>query len=303
MWGCSSGTGPDESDVVSDIGALGLSRRLWVPCSIPDAPEIEPPDRVKVSWYNPDLKVQEGDLYPDLPAHEADDNHAVLEMDFGDAVEPRSWAGLMRLLSKTGNDYSEYQFVETWINDGGPVEQSTGTFHIDLGTISEDFYPLMSPNGELDTEDVDIPPDGFDADEDVGLDAVLGDDAESVAGDDGDDDYYFEYGSDDYTGINGTEGNERFDKEDLNGNGYVDTDNSYWTLEVDLSDSSYLVQDNSGAIPGNYWRRYRIPLGDAESVNGMVSWLSVRSARIWMDGLLPGAAVIMIGSIDIIGNQ
>ena len=54
---------------------------------------------------------------------------------------------LCSLLSKTGADYSDYQFVEMWVNDGAPVEQSSGTFHIDLGTVSEDFYPLMAPNG------------------------------------------------------------------------------------------------------------------------------------------------------------
>jgi len=293
----------DDMEGAQNTSMLGVARRLWVPSSIPDAPEIQSSDRVKVNWYNPDRKVQEGDLHPDLPEQEADDSHTVLEMAFGDTVEPSSWAGLMRLLSKTGNDYSEYQFVEMWINDGGPIAQSTSTFHIDLGTISEDFYPLMSPNGELDTEDVDVPPNGFDADEDVGLDNVEGVDGEGVPGDDGDDDYNFEYGSDDYSSINGTEWNERLDSEDLNGNGYVDKDNSYWTLSVDLSDTSYLVQDNGELVVGNHWRKYRIPLGDAESVNGMVSWLSVKSARIWVEGLPLGASELMIGSMDIVGSQ
>jgi hypothetical protein len=293
----------DDMEGARNTSMLGVSRRLWVPSSIPDVPEIQLSDRVKVGWYNPDRKVQEGDLHPDLPDQEADDSHTVLEMAFGDTVVPNSWAGLMRLLSKTGSDYSEYQFFEMWINDGGPVAQSTGTFHVDLGTISEDFYPLMSPNGELDTEDVDVPPNGFDADEDVGLDTVEGVDGEGVPGDDGDDDYNFEYGSDDYSGINGTEWNERLDTEDLNGNGYVDKDNSYWTLSVDLSDTTYLVQDNSELVAGNHWRKYRIPLGHAESVNGMASWRSVKSARIWVNGLPPGPAEVMIGSMDIVGSQ
>ena len=293
----------DDMEGARNTSMLGVSRRLWVPSSIPDVPEIQPSDRVKVSWYNPDRKVQEGDLHPDLPDQEADDSHTVLEMAFGDTAGPSSWAGLMRLLSKTGNDYSEYQFVEMWINDGGPVAQSTGTFHIDLGTISEDFYPLMSPDGELNTEDVDVPPNGFDADEDVGLDTVEGVDEDNVPGDDGDDDYRFEYGSADYSKINGTEGNERLDTEDLNGNGYVDKDNSYWTLSVDLSDTTYLVQDNSEVVAGNHWRKYRIPLGDAESVNGMASWLSVKSARIWVNGLPLGPPEVMIGSMDIVGSQ
>jgi len=292
----------DDMEGSENISMLGVSRRLWVPSSVPGEGEIDALDRMEVDWYNPDRKVQEGDLHPELPEQEADDTHTVLEISY-DSDGSASWAGLMRLLSKTGNDYSDYQFIEMWVNDGGPIEESTGTFHIDLGSISEDFYPLMAPNGELDTEDVDVPPNGFDADEDVGLDTVAGDDGAGVPGDDGDDDYSYEYGSDDYSSINGTEGNERLDTEDLNGNGYVDKDSSFWTLEVDLSDTAYLVQDNSELVAGNHWRKYRIPLGDALSVNGISAWTSVKSARIWMDGLPVGAGEVMIGSMDIIGSQ
>ncbi|MFH1864754.1 MAG: hypothetical protein ABIK85_02600, partial [Candidatus Eisenbacteria bacterium] len=292
----------DDMEGSENVSMLGVSRRLWVPSSVPDLPEIGASDRMGINWYNPERKVQEGDLHPDLPTQEADDTHTVLEIAY-DSDGSASWAGLMRLLSKTGSDYSDYQFIELWVNDGAPIEQSTGTFYIDLGKISEDYYPLMSPNGLLDTEDVDVPPNGFDADEDVGLDTVEGVDGQGVPGDDGDDDYTFEYGSDDYSKINGTEGNDRLDTEDLNGNGYVDRDNSYWTLTVDLSDTTYLVQDNSELVAGNYWRKYRIPLGDAESPNGMGTWTSIKSARVWADGLPVGAGEIMIGSMDIIGSQ
>lgn len=305
VCGCHSGTGPDESDIISETGALGVSRRLWVPCSIPvDESGVEAvaaADRMNIDWYNPEWKVQEGDLHPELPEQEADDAHTVLEFAYNSAGVG-SWAGLMRLLSKTGNDYSDYEFVEMWINDGGPVGQSAGVFRMDLGSISEDFYPLMAPNDELDTEDVDVPPDGFDFDEDVGLDNVEGDDGQAVPGDDGDDDYWFDYGSGDYSGINGTEGNERLDTEDLNGNGYLDRDNTYWMLTIDLSDTTYLVQDNSEIVPGNYWRLYRIPLDEAISVGGMADWGVIKSARFWVGALSVGSGEIMIGSMDVVGS-
>ena len=73
---------------------------------------------------------------------------------------------------------------------------------------------LDNPNGEFDSEDVDL--NGFDDDEDTGLDLTDGIDGNSVSGDDGDDDYSFIYGSEDYTDITGTENNERLDTEDLN---------------------------------------------------------------------------------------
>ncbi|MCD4691197.1 hypothetical protein K8S17_07025, partial [bacterium] len=122
-------------------------------------------------------------------------------------------------------------------------------------------------------------------------------------GDDGDDDYLFSYGSDDYSQINGTEGNERLDTEDLNGNWYLDAESKYWELSFDLSDTTYLIQDNSLIEPDNHWRLYRIPLDAALSVGGMLDWTVVKAARIWVDGLPVGGEPIMVGGIDIIGSQ
>jgi hypothetical protein len=292
----------DDMEGAENTSMLGVSRRLWVPSSVPAVDGVLALDRMDIDWYNPERKVQEGDLHLDLPAQEADDTHTVLELGY-DSLGPASWAGLMRLMSKTGTDYSKYQFVELWVNDGGPLANSTGTLRIDLGNISEDFYPLMAPNGgtEPDTEDRDD--NGFDADEDVGLDGVAGVDAQNVPGDDGNDDYSYEYGSDDYRFINGTENNERLDTEDLNGNGNLDTDNYYWSLSVDLADTAFLVQNNNELVAGNYWRKYRIPLAAAAPVNGMTAWTSIKSARVWVDGLAAGSGEIMIGSMDIVGSQ
>ncbi len=295
----------DDMEGTENVFMLGVSRKTWTPASLPATGAVLPSDRVSIDWYNPDRKVREGDLFPDLPAEEADDIRTVLEIDH-ETVAPSSWAGLMRLLSKTGDDYSESEFFEIWVNDDGARQ---GRIHINLGTLSEDYYPLFEePNGELDTEDVDR--NGFDADEDTGLDTVFGDDDDWQPGDadDGYDDYEFEYGSDDYSRINGSEGNERLDTEDLNGNFYLDTDNTYWELTVDLSDTStYLVQDNSvPPVPADKrtnWRLYRIPLEDAASVNGMSEWTVVKSARIWFEDLPVDGEPLMIGSLDIVGND
>jgi hypothetical protein len=288
----------DDMEGTENVSRLGVTRRLWVPSSVPVEPMgISAADRVNVDWFNPDRKVREGDLHPDLPSQEANDTHTVLEIDH-DTTGSSSWAGLMRLLAKTGNDYSKYEFLEVWIHDNGDRQ---GTVHIDLGTISEDYYPLTDPNGELDSEDEDQ--NGFDYYEDTGLDLVAGDDEDSIPGDDEDDDYSFTYGSDDYTRINGTENNERLDTEDLNGNWYLDTDSKYWELAIGLSDSTYLVQDNSLIESGNHWRLYRIPLRKAVSVNGMTDWTVVKSARVWLEGLLIGGDPLMIGGMDIVGSQ
>jgi len=288
----------DDMEGTENVSRLGVTRRLWVPSSVPmEPPGISAADRVNIDWYNPKRKVREGDLHPDLPSQEANDTHTVLEIDHG-TTGTASWAGLMRLLAKTGNDYSKYEFLELWVHDNGDRQ---GKVHIDLGTISEDYYPLDNPNGEFDSEDVDL--NGFDYDEDTGLDLTDGIDGNSVSGDDGDDDYSFIYGSEDYTDINGTENNERLDTEDLNGNWDLDTSSKYWELTIDLSDTTYLVQDNSLVESGNHWRLYRIPLSDAISVNGMLDWIVVKSARLWLDGLPTDGDPLMIGGMDIVGSQ
>ena len=288
----------DDMEGTENVSGLGVTRRLWIPSSVPEEPPgMTAADRMDVDWYNPDRKVREGDLHPDLPTEEANDTHTVLELEY-DADTSASWAGFMRLLSKTGNDYSKYQFLDLWVHDNGYRQ---GAVHVDLGTISEDFYPLADPNGELDSEDVDR--NGFDYYEDTGLDITEGEDGAGVPGDDGDDDYSFSYGSDDYTEINGTEGNERLDTEDLNGNWYLDADSKYWELSFDLSDTTYLIQDNSEIEADNHWRLYRIPLDEALSVGGMTDWTVVKSARLWVEGLPVGGDPIMIGGIDVIGSQ
>jgi len=300
----------DDMEGVDNVSILGVARRQWVPGSVPvdtlGFEAVVDSLRARLAWYNPENKVQEGELYPGLDDEEADDIRTVLELDWetDPLAGPDAWAGLMRLLSKTGNDYSEYQFVEFWMNDGGAVDP--GIFHIDLGTISEDFYPLLRPNGGRlpDTEDQNS--DGvLDArDEDTGLDNCKGG---SGCEDDPDDDYSYSYGSPDFSGINGTEGNERLDTEDLNGNFYLDTENDYWSFAVDLVDDEYVVQDNA-----NGWKLYRVPLDAARAVGDISDWNSIRSARIWFESLPEGEIgvsndptnlVYMIASLDVVGSQ
>jgi hypothetical protein len=289
----------DDMEGVENVDMLGVTRRLWTPASVPCEAGVVASDRMPINWYNPDRAVREGDLHPELSGQEADDIHTVLAVSYRDTtVGGGEWAGVMRLLSKTGNDYSHDEFLEMWVHDDGYRE---GKVLVDLGTLSEDFYPLDAPDGLLNSEDVDR--NGFDASEDTGLDNVFGTDGQGVPGDDGDDDYEFTYGSDDYSRINGTERNERLDTEDLNGNYYLDTASKYWEIEVDLSDETYVVQDNSDTIPGNHWRLYRVPLDDAVPVNGMTDWVSVKAARLWFCDLRENGEPLMLGSLDIVGNQ
>jgi hypothetical protein len=303
----------DDMEGAENVSILGVNRRLWVPSSVPESALLESPvadsTRMRVEWYNPYQKVDRGDIYPvlyELNPQEADDNQVVLEVAY-DEDQEHDWAGLMRLLSKTGNDYSDYEFIEFWINAGSDPR---GTVRVDLGTISEDFYPLRASNGVLNTEDEDR--NGFDADEDLGLDNAAGEDEDWYPGspDDGDDDYFYEYQSNDYSKINGTEGNELLDTEDLNGNWYLDTDNRYWEFTVDLADSAFLVARNdtfggAGNPYRNDWRLYRVPLADAEAVGGITDWSVIKSARVWFqtEDRSREWSSFMLATLDIVGNQ
>ncbi|MBD3348145.1 MAG: hypothetical protein GF400_02980 [Candidatus Eisenbacteria bacterium] len=301
---CDSETGPDGSEDVHFAYELGVSRRIWIPSSVPtdqsEGDAVSAADRMDVDWYNPEGAVLEGDLHPELPPEQAAETRTVLKIAYASEGE-ESWAGVMRLLSSwSEKDFSDYDFVELWVNTGAPISESAGFLRIELGAISEDYYPLQDPNGVLDSEDVDVPPNGFDHDEDTGLDNVWGDDGAGIPGDDGDDDYFFEYGSDDYSNINGTENNDRLDTEDLNYNGYLDQDNAFWQLAIDLSDTTHLVQDNSQIVSGNDWRLYRVPLDAAVSVGGIVSWSAIESARFWVESLPVGEGALLIGSLDVV---
>ena len=88
----------------------------------------------------------------------------------------------------------------------------------------------------------------------------------------------------------------------INVGGLLDRSSCYWSLAVDLSDTTHLVQDNSEAVPGNHWRLYRVPLTDVIAFGGITEWTAIKSARIWVDGLPVGAGTIMIGSMDVTGD-
>ena len=68
---CDSVTAPNGADDEPDISQLGLSRRLWVPCSVPvdvlGGEAVVAADRQLINWYNPYGLVTWGDLFPDLP--------------------------------------------------------------------------------------------------------------------------------------------------------------------------------------------------------------------------------------------
>lgn len=230
----------------------------------------------------------------------------------------RSWGGTQKILSSTANDLIEenIEFVEFWaqiIN-----AQDDAKIYIDLGRISEDVIP----NNKLDTEDLDRN-DAIDVNglEDTGIDGIL-DDAErttfgSTKGDPSGDNFFFQRGSQpypyDYFNINGTQGNAILtdigripDTEDLNRNGNLDQNNSYFRYEIPLDTSA---QTNPFIAGGGFnpnlvkkWYLYRIPLKDFTSTIGSPSFSDVETIRLFVQGV-DSMVHLRITEFNLVGNQ
>ena len=312
---------------------LGSGRRQWNYMSIPrDSTARTPADPVldfqdrfkRIEWYNPEERVRRSDLNPTLDETEGDQFITVLEIalrggSFADSSgSPDAWGGIMRLLSKSGVDYSRRKFIEIWIN--GPEE---GELHVDLGTLSEDamWQDGVAPNGQLDTEDRNG--DGRldntgnadpEFDEDSGLDGVFNGQEVCVTEDcnpadpTGDNwDYDDEDNKDDYSRINRTEDNGVLDTEDLNTNNglTLPDDEVYFRYTVNLNTA--IEPPEARGAPGTGWRLYRIPLrggGGKLPIERPKLENDIKMARLWFSGISnPNPAPFQIASIEVVGNR
>jgi hypothetical protein len=298
----------DDMEGVEDVRSFPVLRESWVPASA--SGELRWEDTRGMWWYIKDKEVREQDIFPNAESKPGESFIPVLELDFKDqkyvgGLEPADrdtvdfdpagqWGGLMRLVSKTGADYTDLRFFEVWIReksdgfDGG----DSVTMHVDLGAVSEDFYRPWRP-GVLNTEDQDN--NGkLSVDENTGYDGVFTGDPD----DDPFDDWYYSEGN--YSQINGTEDNPRTvpDTEDLDDDGNLDTDEVYYRLSFSLQDTSYVANESGD------WRLYRIPLTEGEAMGGTPSWRSIRYMRFFFTG--PGigeGSVFQIASLQIAGTS
>ncbi|MEN8006197.1 MAG: hypothetical protein ABFS42_04240 [Candidatus Krumholzibacteriota bacterium] len=270
----------------------------------PDFRIFNPEDRVEsVRWFQPKERVLRWYLNPDLINQDRDKTQPSLDLYLraDDGVwDPEDWGGIMQGLGRLGEDFSNAQYLEIWVNDGIPdLELRRGKLHIDFGYINEDGFWPVDDNGDpvvgrWEREDgiVDGSADGvfYAPEEDIGLDGrehgpqLFQADFE-IAGDSP------------YPGINGTARNGREDDEDLNGDSRLYTDNGYFTVTIDLKDSDALVDvvydydDVQELVNANIaWRQYRIPLiaVDSVSMGAEPNLESVTHVRIWYEDPQPG---------------
>jgi hypothetical protein len=243
--------------------------------------------------------------------------------------------------------------------------------HIDLGRVSEDMQraPDELPDNVLNTEDQnhdgqlqvsgDLFEDtGYDGKVDPATPAHPGDviepgtirDLTTASADDpegdtfhGTDANYSDIDPRRYRFTNGTEGNKNInpnpDTEDLNLNGNLDTNESFFEYTIDLGDTSasypYLAKGGdlqkeklngapgfSGVASDNGWRRYRIPISDSLRVafGNNPNLVFTQHVRVWMEGIInpdpdpdslggtdtknyPVRPLVMLGALDIVGSR
>lgn len=296
------------------VDSYSVVRRLWTFGSQPlDANGDTLPSLRggEIKWFNPPQgTVTEGDLSTSVPAEELGLSRTVLAIVFdpdtrdGTPVDS-SFRSITQPLSSSGLDFSQRKFLRMWIR------ADHGEMWVDIGTVSEDALrynasgDVTSPNQLLDSEDDPATPDGrLDAGEDNGLDGVAGVDGTGTPGDDGNDDFEFDETkpvSTRFDKINGTEDNNEFDTEDLNGNFTLDTTEKFFRLKLDLADDQRFVISQN---PVTGWKLLEIPLNDSTV---FVPYFNpdirrIKHARLTFTKFTQSDTV-MIASMEIAGNR
>ncbi|HCY77178.1 MAG TPA: cell surface protein SprA [Ignavibacteriales bacterium] len=230
----------------------------------------------------------------------------------------KSWGGIQKILSSTANDLVEenIEFVEFWAQIlNAPTDAKV---YIDLGKISEDVIP----NNKLDTEDLDRN-DAIDnaGKEDTGLDGMTDDQERALypnrGSDPSGDNFFFQRGSApypyDYYNINGTQGNAILtdigripDTEDLNRNGNLDLNNSYYRYEISLdtiaATNKFIAGGGLNPNLAKKWYLFRVPLKDFSTTVGAPSFSDVETIRMFIQGV-DSTVHFRITEFNLVGNQ
>lgn len=192
-----------------------------------------------------------------------------------------NWSGIMQYLDEPLN-ITNLNYIECQILENAEVfPEIPVTMHLDLGLMSEDSYQ-PGLNYVPDEEDGIVLKDGLlDYGEDVGLDQI----GNGEVGDDPHDNYSSEKiyvnGFEEYPYINGTEGNDRLDTEDLDNNDALNLMNSYIHYSFTLDEEEYLYSTNSKGL-----QTYRIPVNDMDVIteNGITpNFENLQYMRIWFE--------------------
>jgi len=315
----------DDFEGSRDLYSLGVYRENWFYSSKPvalDSSNI----RAKLFWYNPYNQTPIKDIW-DRDVGSVSHTHTLdlkymprrIDRRLGEYVHATdtvsnpadSWAGIMRYLSVGAADQTRAQLLELRLNG------SRGILHIDMGKISED----INGDSAKTTEDV-ILNNYLDPEEDVGLDGLTNAQERDSLGSGevdpfGDDFRYEESNQNDYSRINGTQGDSldpgtlgRPSTEDLNRDSEFIRRNNYFSYSIDLSDplSPFYVE---GSENSKGWRSFRVPIKDSAAIDEIVGdplWTEVEYVRLWIEypadtASIPDTVRLRIAAIDIVSSN
>ena len=307
--------------------------------------ELKQRHRGHLHWFNPYVPYRTKEIWPNqstsLRAGNETTNVLILRYKaraHQKEIHPDSlWVGVTTSLYSGDYDQTQSKFFEIWLKG------ESGRLQVDLGKISED----SDGNGILNTED--IPGAGLslgngflEDDEDTGVDGcfdvfedgwgtcldtlgptyneylstgenVIINAASDVDADDPNgDNWHYESGSNNYTKVNGTEGNgtgskiqeggKYPDTEDLDRSTFLNKINDYFSTNFMLTDTSYLAgeTEKDGAPTG--WRLFRIPLSEFSKVKS-IEWNEIQYVRLALTGLDSTLRQLQVARMEIVGNE
>ena len=296
----------DDFESSREYTDLSILRGSWTLGSKPGIDSLESLDPIpsRLRWYNPYDQIRLTDIWPQRQVKESENRTNIMELQYLPDSDS-AWAALMRAMPQGLRDQTRTKFIEVWARK---LNSANVIMNIELGRINED----ANGDGILDTEDKNQ--DGvLDDDEDVGIDGISNAQEDSnkfwMPGDPHGDnwDYSDRYN---YTRINGTENNRedpdrgrRPDTEDINGNGGLDRNDSYFSFGFNLDDPNYIVEETykDGAPTG--WKLYRIPIKDPQFYEeiGFPDWGQIEYARFWLQG--KDTTTIQVAQFQLAGNK
>ncbi len=305
----------DDMESTMEMYPLGITRATW---SFASRPAEEPMGnlidygKAHINYYNPN-DVYARDVYDPNSLTEKEEKEKVSVLackikppDIGmPGTNMKYWAGIMKYI---GNevDFSNKKYIEILVKvDTLNYNQESHPviMHIDLGKMSEDFY-RPGENDLPDKEDGLVEADGIlDGGEDVGLDRIKTGNFGDDPNDNFDNEEVVINGAEEYPYINGTEGNNKLDTEDLNDNYDLDKDNIYFEYTISLNNGEEFMEGEF-----NGWRLFRIPLHNPENYRIITDNASkvpnikkISFSRIWFE--VEDSTRVRIVNLDVVGNK
>ncbi len=317
----------DDFEGVKRVTSMGIMYKSWKRASKPANTFFDHTFRERgfLFWFNPYNKIDVRNIWPNKETSNTEDNginilNIVLDPEVNGItggetkVDPRqTWGGIMKPLYSGSYNQTKSKYIEIW------AKGKTGTVQIDIGKISED----INNNYKLDTEDGcdtlikkmknDIIDEKDGRTEDIGIN-LLTDEEEIALGWDPKIDNFIRdtensnSSNAEYRYYNGTENNAEEtnnypDTEDLNRNAKVDVLNDYFTYELNLESSPWMISETeteNGFKTG--WKLYRIPLNKAVDSIGNANLAHVEFMRLSF-GNVVRQDTVQIASVAIVGNE